>query len=68
MVKKDFPLINFEIKGYYYPEEPHNGIEEIFLCNNKGIYKSTAKDAGFDDLSNNDTYEEFFEIAKKKNK
>ena len=66
MAKKDFPLIKFEIKGFYYPNDTIYGCEEIFLCNNKGIYKSTAKDAGFDDESNDVTYEEFFEMAKKK--
>ena len=66
MAKKDFPFVKFEIKGFYYPNEPFYGVEEIFLCNNKGIHQSTAEDAGFDEESDDETYERFFEIAKRK--
>ena len=65
-VKKEFPFVKFEIKGYYYPQEPHDGIERIFLCNNKGFHQKNAKDVEISIESVDETYERFFDIAKKK--
>ena len=66
LVKKEFPLVQFEIKGYYYPDEFYCGIEEIFLFNNKGLLQSTAEEAGINEMSDDEIYEKFFEMAKKK--
>ena len=66
LVKKEFPLVQFEIKGYYFSDGSYNDSDEIFFCNNKGIHQSTAKDAGINYLSNDEIYEKFFETAKKK--
>ena len=66
LVKKEFPFVKFEIKGYYYPQEPHDGIEKIFLYNNKGIHHSIAKDVGISYESDDQTYERYFKTAKNK--
>ena len=66
LVKKEFPFVKFEIKGYYYPDEPYCGIEEIFLYNNKGIHHSIAKDVGISYESDDQTYERYFKTAKNK--
>ena len=65
LVKKEFPLVRFEIKGYYYPDELYCGIEEIFVFNNKGLLQSTAGDAGINETSDDEIYEKFFEMAMK---
>ena len=40
--------------------------EEIFLFNNKGLLQSTAEEAGINEMSDDEIYEKFFEMAKKK--
>ena len=42
------------------------GIEKIFLYNNKGIHQKNAKDVEISIESDDETYERFFDIAKKK--
>ncbi len=62
--KKDFPDVNFEIKGYYYPQELQDGLSEIFLITNKGMYIKDARAIGLDEESDETAYENFFAIAK----
>ena len=62
--KKDFPNVNFEIKGYYYPQELQDGLSEIFLITNKGMYIKDARAIGLDVESDETEYKNFFAIAK----
>ncbi len=67
LVKQEFTLAQFEIKEYYNSDEFYCEIEEIFEFNNKGLLQSSAEDAGINETSDDEIYEKFFEMAKKKN-
>ena len=57
LVKKEFPFVQFEIKGYYYPDRIRIMGSKKFLYNNKGIHQKNAKDVGLIIESNDDFYE-----------
>ncbi len=44
--EKQFPDIEFELKGYYYPDEAECGFSEIFLFTNKGFFRCDSSTAG----------------------
>ena len=38
--------VEFELKGYYYPDEAECGFSEIFLFTNKGFFRCDSSTAG----------------------